>query len=284
MLEGAASGASNMKIANNRSSKVALAVGAHPDDIEFMMAGTLLMLHRAGWEIHYLNVADGCCGSRDYSASKLASIRGAEAKAATRVLGAQWHPGFVKDLEVFYELKTLRRLAAAMREIKPSIVLTQSPHDYMEDHTNTCRLAVTAAFSIGMPNFKTTPARCAVEGDVTLYHALPHGLRDGMGKRVLPGSFVNIAPVYKTKLEALAQHKSQQVWLDVSQGLNSYLKTMEEMACEVGRSSRRFSHAEGWCRHSYLGFSAANADPLKDALGADYLVNRRYEAELEKGF
>ena len=36
-----------------------IAIAAHPDDIEFVMAGTLLMLQRAGWEIHCLNVANG---------------------------------------------------------------------------------------------------------------------------------------------------------------------------------------------------------------------------------
>ncbi len=36
-----------------------LAIGAHPDDIEFMMAGTLLCLRLKGWEVHYLNIADG---------------------------------------------------------------------------------------------------------------------------------------------------------------------------------------------------------------------------------
>ena len=41
----------------------ALAIAAHPDDIEFVMAGTLLMLQRAGWEIHCLNVANGNLGS-----------------------------------------------------------------------------------------------------------------------------------------------------------------------------------------------------------------------------
>ena len=41
----------------------AMAIGAHPDDIEFYMAGTLLLLKKAGYEIHYLNVASGNCGS-----------------------------------------------------------------------------------------------------------------------------------------------------------------------------------------------------------------------------
>lgn len=272
-----------MNIVDSKPPKVALAVAAHPDDIEFMMAGTLLMLRRAGWEIHCLNVANGCCGSREYSGAKLASLRKAEARAAARTLGAHWHPGFCNDLEIPYDLKILRRLAAVLREIKPSIVLTHSPLDYMEDHANACRLTVTAAFSLGMPNFRTTPARRAIEGDVALYHALPHGLRDGLRRRLVPGSFVNIAPIYKTKLEALALHKTQQDWLDVSQGLNSYLKSMEEMSIEIGRLSRRFTHAEGWRRHSHLGFASADVDPLQDALGEDYLVNQRYEAGLERG-
>jgi N-acetylglucosamine malate deacetylase 1 len=37
----------------------AIAVAAHPDDIEFMMAGTLLLLKRAGYEIHYFNLLSG---------------------------------------------------------------------------------------------------------------------------------------------------------------------------------------------------------------------------------
>ena len=41
----------------------ALAIAAHPDDIEFVMAGTLLQLREAGWEIHYFNLSSGNMGS-----------------------------------------------------------------------------------------------------------------------------------------------------------------------------------------------------------------------------
>jgi len=260
--------------------KVAIAIGAHPDDIEFGMAGTLLMLRRAGWEIHYLNVANGSCGSRQYSAAKLVTMRRQEARAAARVLGADWHPSLVTDLEILYELKTLRRLAAVLREVKPTIILTQSPEDYMEDHTNTCRLVVTAAFSLGMANFRTVPARPAIDVEVTIYHALPHGLRDGLRRRIVPGAWVNTTPIHATKLAALAEHKSQQDWLDASQGMNSYLKAMDAMSREVGRLSRRFTHAEGWRRHSHLGFSPKETDPLTAALGKNCSINPRYEASL----
>ncbi|MEI2726093.1 MAG: PIG-L family deacetylase [Verrucomicrobiota bacterium] len=123
--------------------QTAIAIGAHPDDIEFYMAGTLVLLQRAGYEIHYLNVANGCCGSVQYDAKKTRIIRRAEAKRAAKFLGAHFHESLCNDMEILYDLKLLRRLAAVIREVRPSIVLTHSPVDYMEDHTNTCRLVVT---------------------------------------------------------------------------------------------------------------------------------------------
>jgi N-acetylglucosamine malate deacetylase 1 len=263
--------------------KVAIAIGAHPDDIEFYMSGTLLLLKKAGYDTHYLTVADGNCGSSEYDAATLRSIRNTEARAAAKILGAQFHPSLTHDLEIFYNTELLRGVAAVIREVKPGIVLTHSPQDYMEDHMITSRLAVTAAFARGMPNFKTVPSKPAAECDVTVYHALPHGLRDPLRRRLIPGAFVNTTPVQKTKRDALAAHKSQQGWLDTSQGISSFLLTMENMCLEVGRMSKRFKCAEGWRRHLHLGFSAMDDDPLLEALGKDYLVNAAYETMLEQG-
>jgi LmbE family N-acetylglucosaminyl deacetylase len=274
-------------VIGNRQSAIgnrtALAIAAHPDDIEFYMAGTLLLLKAAGWEIHYLNLSSGHCGSTSMSAAKTRATRRAESQRAARILGAHWHPPMCDDLEIFYDRRTLRRLAATVRDVKPAIVLTHAPQDYMEDHTNTCRLAVTAAFSRGMPNFKTIPPRRAIEGDVTVYHAMPHGLRDGLRRRVFPGAFVNTTSVHATKREALAAHASQKTWLDASQGMDSYLRAMDEMSLAVGKMSRRFRHAEGWRRHLHLGFSAREMDPLASPLRNDYCVNPRYERSLNVG-
>jgi N-acetylglucosamine malate deacetylase 1 len=262
--------------------QTALAIAAHPDDIEFCMAGTLLLLKQAGWEIHYLTVASGNCGSSQHSASKTRAVRRREAQAAAGLLGAQFHSSFVDDLEIFYDATSLRKLAAIIREVQPTILLTHSPQDYMEDHMNTCRLAVTAAFARGMPNFRTQPARPSTDQPVTLYHALPHGLCDGLRQRIVPGAFVNTASVHAAKRAALACHSSQKKWLDVSQGMDSYLHTMDEMSISVGLMSRRFQHAEGWRRHAHLGFCAPEADPLREALAKHYLVNTRYERTLNQ--
>ena len=260
-----------------------LAIAAHPDDIEFMMAGTLLLLKEAGCEIHYLNVASGSCGSLVENVARTRTRRAKEARAAARLLGARFHPSLADDLEIFYEPKLLQRLAAVIRDVSPSIVLTHSLEDYMEDHTNTARLAVTAAFVRGMPNFVTKPRRTAVPGNLTLYHALPHGLRDALNRRVMPEGFVDVTSVHATKLAALSAHQSQQGWLDESQGMTSYLKSMEAVSREVGGLSGRFQLAEGWRRHNPLGFCPAGADPLQEILTTKYRRNAAYRRWLETG-
>ena len=246
------------------------------------MAGTLCLLREAGWEIHYLNLSSGNLGSLKGSAAMTVRTRRKEARAAAALLGAVWHPPFGRDLEIAYDTPTLRRLCATIREVAPAVILTQSPQDYMEDHVNTARLAVTAAFARGVPNYRSTPPRAPVGTDVTIYHASPHGLRDALRRRVHSGAFVNTDSVHEQKRAALACHASQRQWLDASQGMDNYIRTMDEFSRELGTLSRRFRHAEGWRRHSHWGFCAEDADPLSRALGRNYLVNAGYERLLDR--
>src|SRR5690348_4873838 len=113
---------------------VAIAIGAHPDDIEFYMAGTLLRLRQAGFETHYFNLAAGNCGSTQHRSSQTRVLREQEARAAAKILDARFHPSVASDLEILYEPDLLRRVAAVIREVSPTILLTHSPQDYMEDH------------------------------------------------------------------------------------------------------------------------------------------------------
>ena len=261
-------------------SKIALAIAAHPDDIEFMMAGTLLLLKKAGYEIHYFNLANGSCGTTEHDAKTIRRIRLREAKEGAAILGARFHPPLADDMEILYELPLLRRVAADVREVRPTVLLTHSPADYMEDHTNACRLAVSAAFIRGAPNFKCLPARPAIGGDVTVYHALPHSLRDALRRRIPCGSFVNITSVLPVKLAALEAHQSQRHWLASTQKVNSFVNSMADLAREVGRMTGRFKYAEGWRRHLHYGFCDPKADPLRD-LGKNYLIHQRYEHGLD---
>ena len=245
----------------------ALAIAAHPDDIEFLMAGTLLLLRGAGWELHYLNISSGNLGSLSMSAGETARVRRREARAAARVLEAAWHPPICHDLQIFYDDRTLRKLCAVVRTVGPSVILTHSPQDYMEDHMVTSRLTVTAAFARGVKNYRTTPSRAGYLSPVTIYHASPHGLRDELGHVIAPDVFVDTTSVHAHKREALACHASQREFLNQTQGFDSYLAAMDGFSRELGRMSGTFEHAEGWRRHSHLGFCGENADPLKEALG-----------------
>jgi len=248
-------------------SKSAFAVAAHPDDIEFMMAGTLLLLGRAGYALHYMTVANGSCGSTTVGRDQLVTTRTREAREAAAVLGAAYHQPLVDDIQIYYTPVLAARLGAIVRQVDPQILLVPSPLDYMEDHVNVSRLMVTAAFCRNMPNFLTDPPAPAVATDVAVYHAMPVGLRDQLRAPVPPHLYVDVTSVMDAKRRALSCHRSQKQWLDESQGHDSYLRFMEHLSAEVGRMSGRFEHAEGWQRHSHLGFGAEDFDPLTNALG-----------------
>lgn len=260
--------------------RIAFAAAAHPDDIEFMMAGTLLLLGEAGYELHTMNICNGSCGTAVEDHDGIVARRTNEAREAARALGAIFHEPLVDDLDLFYEHRTADRMVSVVRDVQPAIMLLSSPQDYMEDHMNACRVAVTGAFCRGMRNYPADPPRPVYMGDVTLYHALPWGLRDSLRRVVTAGQYVDIAPVLARKREALACHTSQKEWLDASQGLDSYLITMENMAREVGRQSGCFEYAEGWRRHLHLGFCAEDADPLAEALGGRLVTSAAYENAL----
>lgn len=243
-----------------------LAAAAHPDDIEMMMGGSLILLADAGWEAHIVTIANGCCGSAHLDPEEIIAIRTNEARTAAESIGATYHPPYVNDIEIFYENSLIRRLCALVREVRPDILLLQSPQDYMEDHMYASRLMVTAAFSRGIRNYASDPPLPPIDTEMCVYHALPWGLTDQLLNPIVPHFCVDISDVVSRKRDMLACHVSQKEWLDSSQGVDNYLTTMVEMSRRVGRMSGKFEYAEGWRRHLHLGFGPEDYDPLADAL------------------
>jgi len=242
----------------------AMAIGCHPDDIEFMMAGTLIRLGLAGWDIHYLNVSNGGLGTDRLPIDEIVEIRRREGMAAAALIGAAFHESVAQDLALFYDKETLAKVAALVREVAPDVILTHYPFDYMEDHSNVSRLAVSAAFTRGMTNFMTDPPRPVTSQPVALYHAMPYGVRDPLRRPVTPDFYVDISDVIDVKTEMLACHKSQKEWLDISQGQDSYLVTLREMMRQIGKQSGKYAYAEGWIRHLHLGLGPEAFDPLAE--------------------
>lgn len=250
------------------------AFGCHPDDVEILMSGTLFLLREAGATIHYMNPANGCLGSNEYSKEETIRVRRQEAIEAAGMLGAEYHESIANDFEVFYNTDLLRKVTAIVRDVRPDILLLLSPQDYMEDHMNAARLGYGAAFCRGMKNFTTDPVRPPYLDDVAVYHALPYSLVTMLNDPVWPHFCVDVESVMNKKRSMLAMHRSQKSWLDESQGLDSYISAMADHAAEVGRISEVFYYAEGWRRHNHLGFCRKGYRPLEETL-------EKYVSEME---
>ncbi len=256
------------------------AVAAHPDDIEFNMAGTLSLLAKAGFEPHMMNLSRSSLDSNELPEPEITRIRRQEAEQSAAVINAIHHPPIADDLLIFYEERLLRQMVAVVREIRPTIVLLPSLNDYMEDHTNTARLVVTACFSRAMRHFRSTPPRDPSDQDVYLYHAQPHLNHDGMHEPVVPKLLVNVTGEMKTKLQMLGCHQSQRQWLDETQGLDDYLESMRLSGAEVAQTYGHpgWEYAEGFRQHSHIGFSESDRDIVAEVLG-DQIAYRRYQAD-----
>jgi LmbE family N-acetylglucosaminyl deacetylase len=188
---------------------------------------------------------------------------------SSQILGAVYHESLANDMEVLHSPELIRRLTALVRQVKPDVVLALSLEDYMEDHMNSARLAVTASFLRGVPNYHSFPPEPPVFKDVMVYHSTPHTLTDQIRRPIIPELFVDISAMIEEKERMLSCHESQREWLDKSQGFGSYLATMRQIGEKLGLLSGRFLYAEGWRRHCHVGFSRVDANPLAELL-ADF--------------
>lgn len=247
---------------------IALAMTAHPDDIEFMLGGTLLLLKKAGAEIHMCNLANGCYGSQVYSKEETARVRAAEAQASARIAGAGWHPSLFDDTGIYYDASSLAKVTAVIRAIKPDIVLTLSRYDYMEDHEYAARLTSSAVFNRCLPCYVTDPPVPSFNKPVAVYHSVPHALMDMQRDPVVPEFVIDVGSVMDAKRAMLAQHASQKEWLDATQGMGSYVESMAEVCRMIGRRYGGFAYAEGWRRHNHMGYCEPEFRPLETLLAA----------------
>jgi LmbE family N-acetylglucosaminyl deacetylase len=236
-----------------------LAIFAHPDDAEFLSAGTLAHLAERGAAITIATLTAGDCGSAILPAARITRIRRNEALRAAQVIGASYACLEQKDLLVLYDSPTLRRALELVRAVNPDLVLTHSPEDYMVDHETTSRLAQSACFGAMAPNFRTgarRPAK-AIRAVPHLYYAQPFGGRDIYGNEIRAQVFVDLASTYEIKERMLACHESQQTWLRAQQEIPHPQNPLREMAERAGALSG-FRLAEGFRQHLGQGFPQSN--------------------------
>ncbi|HEV2833523.1 MAG TPA: PIG-L family deacetylase [Hanamia sp.] len=252
----------------NNDNKTVLAIVAHPDDAEFLCAGTLALLKEKGWRIEVATMTGGDCGSMEYSREKISEIRKREAASAAGILNARYHCLECDDVFLMYDKPTLLKTISLVRKVRPTLVLTMSPSCYMVDHETTSRLVQTACFSAGIDNIKT-------EGSLPyhyipyLYYLDPMEGKDIFGREVKASTIVNISDTMKIKEQMLLCHKSQQNWLMAHHGMNEYIQSMKEVSKKRGIEIST-KYAEGFRQH--LGHAFPQDNVLKRELNQQVVV------------
>jgi len=261
----------------NHSAHRVLAVGAHPDDVEFMCAGLLALLRRSGCEIHIATMSSGDCGSTREKPETLRSIRQAEAVAACSALGATYHPLDFSDFCIFNDDHANRRVTSLLREVDPSIVITHSPQDYLSDHETTSTLVRNACFYGPVPNYKTEERTSNAKSSSIpyLYYAHPMEGIDIFGQAVMPHLYVDVTGVFPLKTEMLSCHKSQREWLQAQHGMDEYVESMRRWSRALGRQASAISggnveFAEAYRQHRGHAYPH---DPVLNSLLGKLVIN-----------
>ena len=191
----------------------ALIIAAHPDDIEFVVAGTAAKWARAGTDVRYVVATSGDAGSHQpgMTREELARIREAEQRAAAQVAGVDdvvflGYP----DGEVETTLALRRDIVREIRRFRPDIVICSDPtrlfvgDRYINhpDHRAVGQAAVDAvAPAAAMPLVFSELREEGLE---------PHQVREMLVSSTLePDTWIDITDTVDLKIEALKQHASQ---------------------------------------------------------------------------
>jgi len=245
------------------TNKTILSLGAHPDDAEFFCAGTLALLRQKGWEIHIATMTPGDCGTVQYSRDEISRIRRAEAAKAASILDGTYHCLECDDIFILYDRPSLLKAIELMRKVKPAIVFTTSPSDYMVDHEMASKIAQTACFACGVVNVET-PGAEPFEPIPYLYYMDPAEEKDKFGTGIKAGTIVDITDVIDTKENMLCCHESQRHWLMTHHGMDEYVNMMKKSGQKRGREINS-DFAEGFRQH--LGHAYPQNNILKAELG-----------------
>ncbi|MBI2880195.1 MAG: PIG-L family deacetylase [Candidatus Tectomicrobia bacterium] len=158
-----------------------LAIGAHPDDIEFGCGGTLLRYAEEGHNVYLFVLTRGSEGGS-------ARVRSAEQKKAAGALGAkELFFGDHEDTRLPVDKDLISEVERLVRKVQPETVFVHFGQDTHQDHRNLSSAVVSAA--------RFAPTVLFYEGPST--------------QNFSPSVFVDIASTFERKLSALKAHASQ---------------------------------------------------------------------------
>ncbi len=158
-----------------------LALGAHPDDIEFGCGGTLAAYAEKGHNVFLFIASDGSLGGDP-------EVRKQEQEYSALVMGArQLFWGSYRDTEVPLNRELIVRIEGVLKQVQPSMIFVNDPDDTHQDHRNLAQATVSATRYV--PNF--------------LFFEVPST------QRFAPNCYMDIERVLDKKLACLDAHRSQ---------------------------------------------------------------------------
>ena len=183
----------------------ALAIAAHPDDVEFGCGGTLAKWAANGCVVHHLVCTDGSKGSWDPldDTTMLIAQRQDEQRAAAKALGATGEVVFLghTDGELQSGLVEREQVARVIRDLKPEVVLGHDPwrrYRLHPDHRHAGQLAVDGIVAARDPHFFP---------DQGIAHWRPKTLLLWEADEV--DHVEDVTPFVDAKLAALLEHRTQ---------------------------------------------------------------------------
>ena len=221
-----------------------LVVTAHPDDVDFGMAGTVATLTAAGVNVTYCIVTDGDAGGSDrtMSRSDMAALRRKEQRAAAAEVGVSelTFLGY-SDGRLTPSFDLRRDISRVIRQLQPQRVITHSPE------RSWTRLIASHPDHLATGEATT----CAVYPDARNPFAFPELLEEGLEPHIVPELWlmgtdrvdraVDVTGVFKAKLAALFSHRSQ---VGDGDGFEELLRTwMSGTATSAGLPDDRLAEA-----------------------------------------
>ncbi|MEV6275962.1 PIG-L deacetylase family protein [Nocardia sp. NPDC051832] len=183
-----------------------MAIGAHPDDIEILAAGTLACYRLDGHAVAICVMTNGELGAESGDRAAVAELRRQEAQRSAEIIGATLYWLGEPDGFLFDTTPTRMALLAAVRDFAPDILLTHDPADYHPDHRTASLIAL---------NVRQLASAELIETAEPVLNSAPPVLY--MDPLALTGTaaetWVDISATIETKREMLRCHQSQNAWM-----------------------------------------------------------------------
>jgi bacillithiol biosynthesis deacetylase BshB1 len=175
------------------------AICAHPDDAELLMGGTLALEARRGRRVAMVDLTRGESGSRGTP-----EARAAEAAEAALILGALQRESIgLPDAGLAVVAEQKDPVVAALRRLRPSVVLLQHWEQRHPDHAAASRIVYDACFLAGLKTYRPDL------GPASRPRKLVYAVSTTEAVEIHPTFVVDITSVWQTKVRAISAFVSQ---------------------------------------------------------------------------